>query len=77
MSSSSCVACVVSRANTDLQLVQGFMSMVPLSIGVVVLVAFSLVAMLWLSPLLTLIALVVVPLLGVVAARSRRKRATT
>jgi ATP-binding cassette subfamily B protein len=64
---------VVSRANTDLQLVQGFMSMVPLSIGVVVLVAFSLVAMLWLSPLLTLIALVVVPLLGVVAARSRRR----
>jgi ATP-binding cassette, subfamily B, bacterial len=64
---------VVSRANTDLQLVQGFLSMVPLSIGVVVLVAFSLVAMLWLSPLLTLIALVVVPLLGVVAARSRRR----
>ncbi len=64
---------VVSRANTDLQLVQGFMSMVPLSIGVVVLVAFSLVAMLWLSPLLTLIALVVVPLLGLVAARSRRR----
>jgi len=39
----------VSRANTDLQLVQGFLSIVPLSIGVVVLVAFSLVAMLWLS----------------------------
>jgi ATP-binding cassette subfamily B protein len=64
---------VVSRANSDLQLVQGIMSMIPLSIGVVVLVVVSVVAMLWLSPLLTLIALVVVPLLGVVAARSRRR----
>ncbi|HEY0808280.1 MAG TPA: ABC transporter ATP-binding protein, partial [Pseudonocardiaceae bacterium] len=64
---------VVSRANSDLQLVQGILSMIPLSIGVVVLVVVSVVAMLWLSPLLTLIALVVVPLLGVVAARSRRR----
>lgn len=64
---------VVSRANSDLQLVQGFMSMIPLSIGVVVLVGVSVVAMLWLSPLLTVIALVVVPLLGLVAARSRRR----
>jgi ATP-binding cassette subfamily B protein len=64
---------VVSRANSDLQLVQGLLSMVPLSIGVVVLVVASVAAMLWLSPLLTVIALVVVPMLGVVAARSRRR----
>jgi ATP-binding cassette subfamily B protein len=64
---------VVSRANTDLQLVMGLLSIVPLSLGVVVLVVASIVAMLWLSPLLTLIALVVVPLLGFVAARSRRR----
>ncbi|HJP78410.1 MAG TPA: ABC transporter ATP-binding protein [Pseudonocardiaceae bacterium] len=64
---------VVSRANSDLQLVQGLLSMVPISFGMIVLVAVSLVAMLWLSPLLTLIALVVVPALGIVAARSRRK----
>jgi ATP-binding cassette subfamily B protein len=64
---------VVSRANSDLQLVQGLLSMVPLSIGVLVLVVVSVAAMLWLSPLLTLIALVVVPMLGVVAARSRRR----
>ncbi|HEX4705375.1 MAG TPA: ABC transporter ATP-binding protein [Pseudonocardiaceae bacterium] len=64
---------VVSRANTDLQLVGNLLAMVPLSIGVVVLVVVSVVAMIWLSPLLTVIALVVVPLLGVVAARSRRK----
>jgi ATP-binding cassette subfamily B protein len=64
---------VVSRANSDLQLVQGLLSMVPISFGMIVLVAVSLVAMLWLSPLLTLIAVVVVPALGIVAARSRRK----
>ena len=52
---------VVSRANSDLQLVQGLLSMVPISFGMIVLVAVSVVAMLWLSPLLTLIALVVVP----------------
>jgi ATP-binding cassette subfamily B protein len=64
---------VVSRANSDLQLVQGLLSVVPLSLGVVVLVAVSVVAMLWLSPLLTVIALIVVPLLGFVAAKSRRR----
>ncbi|HVV17934.1 MAG TPA: ABC transporter ATP-binding protein [Pseudonocardiaceae bacterium] len=64
---------VVSRANSDLQLVQGLLSMVPLSIGVVVLVVVSITAMLWLSPLLTVVALTVVPLLGIVAARSRRR----
>ncbi|HEX3782950.1 MAG TPA: ABC transporter ATP-binding protein [Pseudonocardiaceae bacterium] len=64
---------VVSRANSDLQLVQGLLSMVPISFGMVALVIASLAAMLWLSPLLTLIALVVVPALGIVASRSRRK----
>jgi len=52
---------VVSRANSDLQMVQGLMSMVPMVFGQVVLVAVSLVLMLTLSPLLTLTALVVVP----------------
>lgn len=64
---------VVSRANTDLQLVHSLLSMVPLSLGMVALVLAALVAMLWLSPLLTVIALIVVPLLAVVAARSRRR----
>ncbi|HEX5406955.1 MAG TPA: ABC transporter ATP-binding protein [Pseudonocardiaceae bacterium] len=64
---------VVSRANSDLQLVQGLLSVVPLSIGVVVLVVVSVVAMLWLSPLLTVVALIVVPLLGFVAAKSRKR----
>ncbi len=64
---------VVSRANTDLQLVQGLLSTAPLSIGSLVLVIASLAAMLWLSPLLTVIALVVVPALAIVAGRSRKR----
>ena len=44
---------IVSRAISDLQLVQGLLSMVPLTAGVLVLFAVALAAMLWLSPLLT------------------------
>ncbi len=62
---------VVSRAITDLQLVQGLLSMVPLALGVVVLVVVSIGAMLWLSPLLTVVALVLLPLAGWVTARTR------
>ena len=65
---------VVSRANTDLQLVQGFLSIVPISLGTVVLVVASLAAMLWLSPLLTVIALVMLPLALFVTLRSRGPR---
>ena len=63
---------VVSRAISDLQLVQGLLSVLPLSAGMVVLLIVALAAMLWLSPLLTLIALVVVPAAGLVTARTRR-----
>ncbi|MGB8200916.1 MAG: ABC transporter ATP-binding protein, partial [Pseudonocardiaceae bacterium] len=63
---------IASRAISDLQLVQGLLSMVPLTAGVVVLFAVSLAAMLWLSPLLTLIALIVVPAAGLVTTRTRR-----
>lgn len=64
---------VVSRAISDLQLVQGLLSVVPLTAGVLVLLAVALGAMLWLSPLLTLIALVVIPAAGLVTARTRRR----
>jgi ATP-binding cassette subfamily B protein len=64
---------VVSRANTDLQLVQGLLSIVPLSSGVVVLVIASVAAMLWLSPLLTLVTIVMLPLAGYVTMRSRTR----
>ncbi len=63
---------VVSRAISDLQLVQGLLSVVPLTAGVLVMLAVALGAMLWLSPLLTLIALVVVPAAGLVTTRTRR-----
>lgn len=52
---------VVSRANSDLQMVQGTMAMAPMAFGQIVnaIAAFALMA--WLSPLLTLIALIVLP----------------
>ncbi|MFL6143643.1 MAG: ABC transporter ATP-binding protein [Labedaea sp.] len=63
---------VVSRSITDLTLVQGLLMMVPLAIGTVVFALVAFVAMLWLSPLLTLVALVVTPVVAVLAVRSRK-----
>ena len=62
---------VVSRSITDLQLVNSLLSMTPLAFGTVVFAVAAVVAMFWLSPLLTVIALVIIPAVGVVAARSR------
>ncbi|GAA4966487.1 ABC transporter ATP-binding protein [Pseudonocardia tropica] len=64
---------VASRAISDLQLVQGFLSMVPLTAGTVVLVVVAIVAMLYLSPLLTVVALVMLPL-AFLATNSIRRR---
>ncbi len=63
---------VVSRAISDLQLVQGLLALVPLAVGILVLLAVALAAMLWLSPLLTVIALVVIPAAGLITTRIRR-----
>ncbi|GAA4870257.1 ABC transporter ATP-binding protein [Pseudonocardia benzenivorans] len=63
---------VVSRAITDLQLVQSLLQIVPLSAGTVVLVVVSIGAMLWLSPLLTVVALIMLPLAALVTNRTRR-----
>ena len=63
---------VASRAITDLQLVQGLLSMVPFTLGTATLVVTSIAAMLWLSPLLTLVTLVVLPAAAIVTVRSRR-----
>ncbi|MGH3930813.1 MAG: ABC transporter ATP-binding protein, partial [Pseudonocardiaceae bacterium] len=63
---------VVSRAISDLQLIMSMLSMVPLVAGMLVLFVVALGAMLWLSPLLTLIAVVVVPAAGLVTVRTRR-----
>ncbi|SDF72438.1 ABC transporter ATP-binding protein [Pseudonocardia oroxyli] len=63
---------VASRAITDLQLVQSLLSMVPLTAGTIALVVASVAAMLWLSPLLTVISLVMLPLAAYITSRTRR-----
>ncbi|GAB16930.1 putative ABC transporter permease/ATP-binding protein [Gordonia effusa NBRC 100432] len=64
---------VVSRSISDLQQVQGLLAMGPLTLGAVVQVLITVVIMAYLSPILTLVALLIVPAVGVVAFRSRRK----
>ncbi|WP_344866958.1 ABC transporter ATP-binding protein [Amycolatopsis ultiminotia] len=64
---------VVSRAISDLQLVTGLLMQVPLSAGSVIFAGLALGAMLWMSPLLTLIALIVAPAVGIVVTLSRRR----
>jgi len=64
---------VVSRANTDLQVVQSLLAMVPLSAGQVVLFVISLAIMFVLSPLLTVMALLVVPAVVLVTRLTRTK----
>ncbi|MEV8566833.1 ABC transporter ATP-binding protein [Streptomyces sp. NPDC051322] len=62
---------VIGRATSDLQLIQGLLFMLPMTIGNVLLFAISLAIMAWLSPLLTLIAVAVAPALWFIAKRSR------
>ncbi|MDP9074005.1 MAG: ABC transporter ATP-binding protein/permease, partial [Actinomycetota bacterium] len=64
---------LVSRANADVGLIQGLLAFLPLMSGNVVLVVASLVVMTIYSPLLTLVALVIVPAVGLVATRMRDK----
>ncbi|MEV0906227.1 ABC transporter ATP-binding protein [Streptomyces hokutonensis] len=64
---------VVGRATSDLQLIQGLLFMLPMTIGNVLLFLISLAIMAWLSLPLTLVALAVAPALGFIARRSRSK----
>jgi ATP-binding cassette subfamily B protein len=64
---------VVSRATSDITMVQGLLSMVPIMVGNLLLFVLSLGVMLVLSPVLTLIALAVGPGLWWVATLSRTK----
>ncbi|KOG36111.1 ABC transporter ATP-binding protein [Streptomyces resistomycificus] len=64
---------VVGRATSDLQLIQGLLFMLPMTIGNLLLFVISLVIMAWLSPPLTLVALAVAPALWWIARRSRSK----
>ncbi|WP_406304930.1 ABC transporter ATP-binding protein/permease [Streptomyces sp. NBC_00885] len=62
---------VVGRATSDLQLIQGLLFMLPMTIGNILLFLISLAIMAWLSLPLTLIALAVAPALWYIAKRSR------
>ncbi|WP_411076823.1 ABC transporter ATP-binding protein [Streptomyces sp. cmx-10-25] len=64
---------VVGRATSDLQLVQGLLFMLPMTVGNVLLFLISLGVMAWLSPPLTLVALAVAPALWYIARRSRTR----
>jgi ATP-binding cassette subfamily B protein len=63
---------IVSRSISDLSMVQALLSMIPMLLGNAVLFVASLVIMLFLSPLLTLIALAVGPALWFISIASRR-----
>ncbi|WP_369195509.1 ABC transporter ATP-binding protein [Streptomyces djakartensis] len=64
---------VVGRATSDLQLIQGLLFMLPMTIGNFALFLISLVIMAWLSVPLTLVALAVAPALWWIARRSRTR----
>ncbi|GGJ88823.1 ABC transporter ATP-binding protein [Streptomyces camponoticapitis] len=64
---------VVGRATSDLQLIQGLLFMLPMTIGNLLLFVISLVIMAWLSLPLTLVALAVAPAIWYIARRSRTR----
>ncbi|MFE5616198.1 ABC transporter ATP-binding protein [Streptomyces sp. NPDC056524] len=64
---------VVGRATSDLQLIQGLLFMLPMTIGNFLLFLISLAVMAWLSLPLTLVALAVAPALWFIAKRSRSR----
>ncbi|WP_042420810.1 ABC transporter ATP-binding protein [Streptacidiphilus anmyonensis] len=64
---------VVGRATSDLQMIVGLLSMLPMMTGNVLMFLLSIVVMFFLSPLLTLIALAMAPALWYFASLSRRR----
>jgi ATP-binding cassette subfamily B protein len=64
---------LVGRSISDLNMVQGIMSMVPVTLGNVVLFVVSLGVMVVLSPVLTLVTVAVTPALWLIALASRRR----
>jgi ATP-binding cassette subfamily B protein len=64
---------LVGRSISDLNMVQGILSMVPVTLGNIVLFVLSLVIMVMLSPALTLVSVAVGPALWIIALASRRK----
>jgi ATP-binding cassette, subfamily B, bacterial len=64
---------LVGRSISDLNMVQGLLSMVPVTLGNIALFVISIVIMLTLSPVLTLVALAVAPSLWFIALASRKR----
>ena len=64
---------LVARANSDTTLVQGLLSFFPIMSGNVLLMVVSLVLMIYLSPLLAIVSVVVAPALLIVSYRMRWK----
>ena len=64
---------LVGRAITDLNMVQGLLSMVPVTLGNIVLFVLTIGIMVVLSPVLTIVTVAVAPALWVIALASRRK----
>lgn len=64
---------VVSRTNSDLQQVQIMLGMLPIPMGVAAQFLVAVVAMAWLAPLLTLVALTVVPGLACLTSYTRKR----
>ncbi len=64
---------VVSRSISDVNMVQGLLSMMPMLLGNVLLFFLSLAVMAVLSPLLTIVALAVGPALFLISLTSRNK----
>ena len=62
---------LVSRASSDLGLIQQLLAFLPIMLGNIVLVVIALVAMVVLSPTLTLVMVVALPLMAVAAFRLR------
>ena len=64
---------LVGRSISDLNMVQGILSMVPVTLGNLVLFVLTLGIMVVLSPVLTLVTVAVAPALWIIALVSRRK----
>ena len=64
---------LVSRASTDLSLVQSLLAFIPILLGNAVLLLVALVVMVILSPLLTLVVVAMMPILLVTSLRLRSK----
>ncbi|NMN97740.1 ABC transporter ATP-binding protein [Antrihabitans stalactiti] len=62
---------VVSRSISDLQLVQGLLAMVPLSAGALLQFGLAVAVMTVLSPLLTVVALLIVPAVALIVYKVR------